>query len=148
MCNGSYPFGNRGAALQEISDEIETLGIASKVRFLSNLSWGDISEVTRQAFAVALPTVSETFGRAAIETLACGVPLAISAIDNVPHLVKDAALLAEPRSPQSLYEALAALVNDPGLYERLCTQGPIIAAHYDNSLIAQQFLQAIHARLK
>jgi len=148
LCNGSYPFGNRQAALQEVSREIETLGIARKVRFLSNLSWQDISEVTRQAFAVALPTVSETFGRAAIETLACGVPLAISAIDNVPHLVKDAALLAEPRSPQSLYEALSSLVNDPVLYERLCTQGPTLAAHYDNPLIAQQFLQAIHARLK
>jgi glycosyltransferase involved in cell wall biosynthesis len=95
-----------------------------------------------------LPTISETFGRAAIETLACGVPLTISAIDNVPHLVKDAALLAEPRSPQSLYEALAALVNDPALYERLCNQGPTVAAHYDNPLVAQQFLQAIRARLK
>lgn len=148
LCNGSYPFGDRSTALQEVSYEIETLGIAEKVRFLSNLSWQDISEITRQAFAVALPTISETFERAALETLACGVPLVASAIDNVPHLVKDAALLTEPQSPQSLYEALTVLVNDPVLYERLCTQGPSIASHYDNPRIAQQFLQAIQARLK
>src|SRR5579859_4147122 len=132
LCNGSYPFGDRSTAFQEISHEIDILDIAPKVRFLPTLSWQEIPAMTRQAFAVALPTVSETFGRAAIETLACGVPLAISAIDNVPYLVKNAALLVAPRSSQSLYEALMALVGDPELYQRLCMQGPPVAANYDN----------------
>jgi glycosyltransferase involved in cell wall biosynthesis len=148
LCNGSYPFGDRVTALQEVYHEIEVLDIASKVKFLPNLSWRDIPEVTRHAFAVALPTTSETFGRAALETLACGVPLVISAIDNIPSLVSSAALLVEPRSSQSMYEALATLVNDAELYERLCIQGPAIAASYDNPLVAQQFLTAIQNRMK
>lgn len=147
LCNGVYPFGDRQTAFQEVFQEVHALGIAKKVRFLENLSWQEIAEVTRQAFAVALPTVSETFGRAALETLACGVPLVVSAIENIPHLVKDAALLTEPRSPDSLAAALAALMNDPTLYERLCAQGPLVAAPYDNPLIARQFLQAISSRL-
>jgi glycosyltransferase involved in cell wall biosynthesis len=148
LCNGSYPFGNRSAALQEVLHEIAELGIAARVRFLPHLAWAEIPQLIRQSWAVVLPTLSETFGRAALETLACGVPLVVSRIDTIPSLVRDGALLTEPRSPQSIYEALVRLVKDEALYERLATQGPSIAAPYDRPLVAQQFLQLMQTRIE
>lgn len=146
LCNGDFPFGDKPAALREVQAEIGLLGIGKHVQFLPNLSWAQIPEVIRQSFVVVLPTFYESFGRAAVEALACGVPLITSHVGNLPDLVGNAGILVEPRSAHAIYDALLHLVKNEEDYQLLVTRGPQVAANYDNPIIAAQFLEAIRQR--
>ena len=63
------------------------LGIASDVKFLGNRD--DVDEILCAADAFVLPSHYEAFGLAALEAMACGVPIVASNVGGVPELVED-----------------------------------------------------------
>lgn len=143
LCDGDFPFGDKQVALKQIRKEIDLLDISNSVRFLPNLSWSQIPNIIRQSFAVVLPTMYESFGRAAIETLACGVPLITTKTGNLPNLVGNSAILVEKKNPSQIYNALTFLRNNPDKYTLLSEQGPQVAENYHNPIIAKRFMNAI-----
>jgi glycosyltransferase involved in cell wall biosynthesis len=147
LCGGAFPFGDRGNALKAVRFEVETAGLGGRVRFLPNLKWSEIPEIIRSSFVVVLPTLYESFGRAAIESLACGVPLIATRSGNLPDLVRDAAMLVPPRSPVSIYDCLMQLHINQILYDHLAKRGPLVAADYDNVKVAAQFVSCIQQRI-
>lgn len=147
LCNGDFPFGDKKSALDKVMLEIKETGLAGKVKLLPNLSWEQVPAVIRDSFVIVLPTLYESFGRAAIEALACGVPLIASSVGNIPDLVEGCAILVPPCSPEAIYKALVKLHEDPVLYSKLASQGPAIASNYDNKVVGAQFLSHITNKL-
>lgn len=146
LCAGESPFGDRSDELPIVDSAINSLGLASAVRMLPNLKWTDIPRLVEQAFAIVLPTYYESFGRAALEALASGVPLVATTVGNLPNLIGEAGILIPPKSPSEINAALKALQKRPDLYEDLRARGPLQARPYENAVVGRAMLSAIERR--
>jgi glycosyltransferase involved in cell wall biosynthesis len=65
----------------------------------------------------------EGFGFPTLEAMACGTPVVCSSAGALPEVVGDAGLLVEPGDAQGFADAIASLMRDPHLKERLQEDG-------------------------
>jgi glycosyltransferase involved in cell wall biosynthesis len=77
--------------------------------------WFSIADV------VAMPSLSEPFGIAAVEAMACARPLVASRVGGLVEVVEDgvSGLLVEPSDPSALADGLLRLLLDQSLASRL-----------------------------
>ncbi len=143
LCGGSYPFGNRQQYLAEVQGRIAALSLVDGVRILGDLSWAEIPALIARSRVVILPSYRESFGRAALEAMACGKPVVVSSAGNLPQLVEDAGIVIPPGEPAALAAAITRLLEDDALAARLGARGPQVAARYDNLLVSERLLQVI-----
>lgn len=113
----------------------EALGLADRVHFLGARS--DIPAVMAGLDILALPSLSEGLPLALLEGMAAGRPVTATAVGRVPGIVRpgrepENGLLVPPDDPQALGRALAALLGDAALRERLgLAARQYIARYYD-----------------
>lgn len=146
LCAGESPFGDRSVEFPKVTEEIEALGLRQSIRMLPNLRWRDVPCVLHQSFAVVLPTHYESFGRAALEALACGVPLIATRVGNLPTLIGEAGRLIQPACPDAISQELLWLFEHPEARSELRQRGPQKASAYDNKIVARRMLSAIAQR--
>ncbi len=72
----------------------------------------DFQDLTRKYDLVINASRGETFGMAALEVIAAGIPLLSSRTGVIEKVVENESLLFEPENPQSLAHALAKLVTN------------------------------------
>lgn len=75
------------------------------------------------ADVLAYPSLSEGFGFPPLEAMACGTPVVAANAGAVPEVVRDAALLVDPRSSVPLAAALRAAIEDEGTRADLTLRG-------------------------
>jgi glycosyltransferase involved in cell wall biosynthesis len=93
-------------------------GTAPPVRFAGHVEDAELARLRGGAAVALVPSRSgETFGLAAAEAMAAGLPVAASRVGALPELVEDAALVA-PGDPGALAAALARLAGDSAAGER------------------------------
>jgi len=95
------------------------LGLSDAVRFLGVQL--DVRDVLQQADVFLLPSETEGFGLAALEALACGVPVVGSRVGGLPEVVADGetGLLCPPGDVPGMAAAVLRLLADPELQQRL-----------------------------
>jgi len=96
------------------------------VQFRSGLTAEEIAELYAQAHAAVVPSLYEGFSLPAVEAMASGVPLVATRGGALPDVVGadgEAGLLVEPGDPEALRAALARLLDDAPLRERLAACG-------------------------
>lgn len=93
------------ASLQEM---VRDAGLQETFLFGEPISNSDLHKLMRASDVVVLPSMHETFGMAAAESMALGVPTIVSKIDGLWELVGESggALMFEPGNPRGLAEAL------------------------------------------
>ena len=96
----------------------------------------------RRAAVVAYPSFEEGFGLPALEGLACGAPVVTSTGSALEEVVGDAALLAPPDDPAALGDAIATVLDDPGVAARLRAAGPARAAQFTWERCVDQHVDA------
>jgi glycosyltransferase involved in cell wall biosynthesis len=132
--------GPRRASLQA---QVETLGIESRVEFLSPIPSTDMPHFMHGLDVLVLPSRTrphwkEQFGRVLVEAMACGVPIAGSESGEIPSVVGDAGLIFPENDADSLREALTRLRDDE-LRTQLARSGRARAiAHYTQAHIAAE----------
>lgn len=88
------------------------LGLSSSVIFAGHRR--DIPRLLCALDVFVLSSVSEGFGRAAAEAMACGRPVVATAVGGLREVVEDGVtgLLVPPRDPAALADAVIALLQD------------------------------------
>jgi glycosyltransferase involved in cell wall biosynthesis len=103
--------GPERARLERLADE---LGVRDRVRFLGARPHAEMPGVLRSAELVVIPSLMEASSVAALEAMACGVPVVASRAGGLPEVVDDAVgALVPPADPRALADAIAALLADP-----------------------------------
>jgi len=95
------------------------LGVAADVEFLGERV--DLPGVLREADLFLLPSETESFGLAALEAMASGVPVVASAVGGLPEVIPDGEVgfLCPLGDVEAMAAAARRLFDDPTLHARL-----------------------------
>jgi glycosyltransferase involved in cell wall biosynthesis len=113
------------AALAGVPPEVR-----ARVAFTGRVSDAELRALYAGASVFAFASRHEGFGLPPLEAMALGAPLVCSNAASLPEVVGDAALLFPAGDAESLARALARVLDDPALRERLSLAGPERAAQF------------------
>ncbi len=105
---------------------IEKLGLEDAVRFVHGISDAELVEVMGSAEVACVPSLYEGFSLPTAELMACETPLVVSRAGAIPEVVGEdgeCADLVTPGDVGELYDALAALLDDPERRARMGAAG-------------------------
>jgi rhamnosyl/mannosyltransferase len=110
----------------------ETLGVAERVRFAGRQPRDRLKMLLHAARMIAMPSISaaEAFGLVQIEAMAAGRPVINTWLPTaVPHIARDGqeGLTVPPGAVEDLSVAIARLLDEPGLAQRLGDGGAMRA---------------------
>lgn len=121
----------------------EELGVGSRIRFLGPRPHDEMPGLLCSGDLAVLPSLVEATSVAALESMACGVPVAASNVGGLPEIVDDAVGgLFEPGDPEALAAGVVALLADPALPERGRTARRRVARHWSNDRLVERHLEA------
>jgi glycosyltransferase involved in cell wall biosynthesis len=113
--------GPERAALERTA---EALGVADRVRFLGEVSNGELAALYRACDLFVLPSVTrqEAFGVVLLEAMACGKPVVSTDLGTGTGWVnqdRETGFVVRPGNAAALHDAIDRLVADPGLRSSL-----------------------------
>jgi D-inositol-3-phosphate glycosyltransferase len=116
------------------------LGIADRVEFVGAVDQARLPLYYAAADATVIPSLYESFGLVAVESMACGTPVVAARVGGLASTVQDGhtGYLIPWRDPALYAERLGALLTDPGLRRFLGGNGPCAAARYDWAQVAEE----------
>jgi glycosyltransferase involved in cell wall biosynthesis len=119
-----------GSVAADARAVIARCGLDPVVRLRSWLGDSELEEALRDSDVLVLPSWAEGLPNAMVEGMAAGLAVVVTRVGAIPEVVSDreSAMLVEPRDPESLAAALAALIDDPQLRREIASQGHEIAA--------------------
>jgi D-inositol-3-phosphate glycosyltransferase len=127
------PSGSGGISqLDSLADLARSLGIGDRVRFLAPRPHEELPWVYSAADVLLMPSRSESFGLAALEAQACGVPVVASVVGGLRYVVADrrSGFLVEGHDPRRHATRLLELLREPELSRRLSIGAVEQAARY------------------
>ncbi len=134
--------GARGWLDEPIFRTVRSLGLENAVRFPGFIDDDDLPAVYSGAALFAFPSLYEGFGLPLLEAMACGVPVVTSNISSMPEVAGDAAVLVDPRDADGLAAAIARVLRDEALRDRLRGAGLARAREFSWEATARRTLDA------
>jgi glycosyltransferase involved in cell wall biosynthesis len=114
--NTRLVLAGRGEMQAQLEARVAELGLQSSVQILGRVDHEKVPALIQSFDIMVMPSVyeSETFGVAAIEASASGVPNVASRVGGVPEAVlhEQTGLLVPPRDIEALANACIALIDD------------------------------------
>ena len=137
----SGPAGER--ELERAHALVNELGLTQNVRFVGAQPHSALPGFYQAADAVVVCSHSESFGFAALEAHACGVPVVASAVGGLSFIVKDgvSGYLVPTRDPELFGERVTRLLVDDGLRGRLGAGALRAADEFSWDSAAAEFLE-------
>src|SRR3984957_2072757 len=114
------------ASLRALAAE---LGITDDVVFVGGIPLHETVNFYRAADVFVYPSLNETFGLPILEAMACGCPVVTSDVSAMPETAGGAAVLADPKAPESIARAIVEAAQ-PGRRDRLLDLGFTRAAQF------------------
>jgi glycosyltransferase involved in cell wall biosynthesis len=116
------------------------------VRLLGRVTDAELRALYENALGLVFPSRYEGFGIPPLEAMWCGCPVLASRAGAVPEVCGDAALWFDADGPAGPAAALARLLDEPGLGDRLRAAGRSRAALYSWDAAARRLLEIVGPR--
>jgi glycosyltransferase involved in cell wall biosynthesis len=89
------------------------LGVADRLRFLGAKPHGEMPGILSSGEIAIIPSLMEASSVAALEAMACGLPVAASRVGGLPEIIDESVgTLFAPGNPDALAEAVVRILND------------------------------------
>jgi D-inositol-3-phosphate glycosyltransferase len=137
-----------GGERRRLEAQAGTHGLGARVRFLGAVEHEDLADYYDLADVFVMPSLTETFGLVALEAQALGTPVVASAVGGLTEIIADGetGTLVAARQPQAFAAAIAALLDDPDLRDRMGEAARVRAATFTWERASDR-LAAIYGRL-
>jgi phosphatidyl-myo-inositol dimannoside synthase len=134
-----YAVVGSGEELGPLEEEARLLGVADRVRFLTDVPDRDLPAIYNCAevylgVSRLMEQRVEGFGISIAEASACGIPVVAGRSGGIPEAVRDGetGLLVDAERAEAVGEALCLLLDDPALRARLGAAGRRAVETYYN----------------
>ena len=115
--------GKKGWYYDEIFNAVEELHLEDKVKFLGYVPEKEVPVLLCGAKMFVFPSLYEGFGLPPLEAMACGAPVVTSDAASLPEIAKDAAVLVDPSSIESIANGMDMLITNDDLREKVVKAG-------------------------
>ncbi|MSR20666.1 MAG: glycosyltransferase family 1 protein [Gemmatimonadetes bacterium] len=123
-------------ALEKLAGE---LGVAERVTFLGSRPHADMPGLLSGADLAVFPSLMEATSVAALECMACELPVAASRVGGLPEIVNErVGALFEPADPASLARAVVALLEGGRLRELGSAARRSVVEHWSNDRLVDR----------
>ena len=120
-----------GGALAEFKALAARLGLGDRVRFHGQVNHSRVIELMQQADLFCFPSASEGFPKAALEAIACGLPIVATRVSALPKLAGDGAgVLLDQVSAAAVAEAVGRCLADKAVYQKMSKRAIETARKY------------------
>ncbi len=125
VIGGVRPDSPDKAEAQRIKELARDLGLEDRIRFLGAVDHARLGRYYSAADVTVVPSYYESFGLVALEAMACGSPVVASRTGGLACTIQDGenGILVEPGNVRRLAAAIARILSDPALKERLGSAG-------------------------
>lgn len=110
---------------KEMQDIYAQMSFKSDVIFSGRLEPAELQKVLGSALALTYVSYFEGFGIPIVEAFNCNTPVITSNVTSMPEVAKDAALLIDPFSVESIAEAMQAIFSNEDLRKDLIKKGEL-----------------------
>ena len=102
--------GPERAALEQLAKD---LGLAGRVHFVGSVPHDELASVYSAADILVLASEREGWPNVLLEAMACGTPVAATAVGGIPEMVtaSDAGVLIQERTPDAIAAAINSLLS-------------------------------------
>ena len=132
--------GKRALHDQKLAGQIGALGLERQVVLAGFVPVEDLPPLYGAAQSLLFPSLYEGFGLPVAEAMACGCPVITSNVSSLPEVAGDAGLLVDPENVEEIGAAMARIVAEKGLRERLSEAGLRQAARFSWEKCAAEVL--------
>lgn len=130
--------GGRGWRQRYFWKDLQRQRLRGTVRTLGYVPHALVPPLMRAATLLAYPSHYEGFGLCPLQAAACGTAVLASDIPPLRETLRDAALFADPRSPEAIAHGLRLLSEDDTLRALLARRGRARAAEFTWERCADQ----------
>ena len=103
-------YGNSKKALEKL---ISSHGVEDKITLLDSLPHSSMLSLIQSADLVVLPSIRESFGISAVESMYLGTPVVVSNVDGLAEVVADSVgVKVKPNDSEELSEAILTLLQN------------------------------------
>ena len=126
-----------------------SLGVAERVSFLGKRRNDEMAGLLSSGDLAVFPSLMEATSVAALESMACELPVAASRVGGLPEIVDDqVGGLFEPADPRSLAERVVALLESGRLDELGRRARQRVVGRWSNDRLAERHLEIYRALLE
>ena len=133
-----------GEELDTVKVLFQQSGIEGRVRY-----WGlqhDVSTILAQSDLLLMSSLAESFCLAALEAMACGVPVLSTRVGGVPEVVVDgqSGILFENGDEETAVREAVGLLSDPVKHARMCAAAIRHASRFSHHKIVPEYESLYH----
>ncbi len=135
-----------GGDLQGLTEKVHALGINDRVTFHGQLPHSVLPGWYRRAMLTVIPSRADAQPVTVLEAMASGCPVVATRVGGIPEMVQDgeSGLLVRPDSPLELASAIARVLEDQSLRERLQLGGHRTAQRFSFEYLFEKTLTMYH----
>jgi D-inositol-3-phosphate glycosyltransferase len=119
------------------------LGIQDRVTFVGAVPHDQLPRYYQAADVTVVPSMHESFGLVALESLACGTPVVASRVGGLVAIVRDGqtGFLVPWRDPRLFADRIGVLLDDAGLREAMARSAAQAARGFSWTAVGDKVLQ-------